>query len=659
VFWVNLAVTAYGPLDMEKISSGQWTQANLENAYAVLQAEVLQLRRQVQDLLASAAIAHKRERSAQERAAELAKANNALKQSTAHLAHADNLQTFLHQVLLEATQAISAVTGAVFVYDIATQTLQNVACVLHGEVVDIATDPRMEIWRSPIPANVTAAWQVLSQTQIIWFDNDAPHPDHWPFAMPWHQQMGHQTIGCVPLIAGNTVLGFLGFGFTEHRPLSDASVEQCWVLGQQIALAIQLARLAEASKQAAIMREREQAAQARAAELIRVNQVLQRSMDCLIHTAQLEEIAGLILLEIARLVNGVNCALFLYDQPFDAMRLYMVVDEDRIIRATEGSKIQGFEIFQQPVQIAQTMFTRNQKPLMFVIDQTSKTVCSGMILNWHREKGHQAALCFPLQLANQPWGFLGLSFHTIPTLSDETLELMQTLVHQLTLALYLNQIAEEKEKTAIAEERNRLAREIHDTLAQSFTSILIRLQIASLSLTAGDLEKTQAHIAYAGELARNGLVEARRSVYALRPSPLEAGNLATAVAEYLQCATDQAYVESHFDQMGELPTLPAYLEVELFRIAQEAITNACKHAKAKTIQVRLSIAPPQLQLSIQDNGCGFLLPKPTQSSGFGLVSMEERARCIGAELNITSQLKYGTLVLVMVDLANLPDTPKI
>ncbi|HIK13694.1 MAG TPA: GAF domain-containing protein [Leptolyngbyaceae cyanobacterium M33_DOE_097] len=644
---------------MEETSSGQHTQANLENAYALLQAEVLQLRRQVRDLQTSAAIAHERERAAQERAAELAKANTALKRSTAHLAHADSLKTFLHQVLIEATQAISAVTGAVFVYDVAAHTLQNAACVLHGEVVDVATDPRMEIWRSPIPANITAAWQVLSQKpQIIWFDNDEPHPDHWPFAMSWHEQMGHRTIACVPLIIGSTVLGFLGFGFTERRALSDASVEQCWVLAQHTALAIQLARLAEASKQTAIMREREQATQARAAELVRANRVLQRSMDCLIRTAQLEEFAGLILLEIAQLVDGVNCALFLYDQPADVMRLYMVVDEGCIIHPTESAQIQGFEIFQQPIRVAKTMFAHDQKPLIFVIDQTPKTVCSGTILDWHREQGHQAALCFPLQLAHQPWGFLGLAFQTVPTLSDETLELMQTLVHQLTLALYLDQISEEKEKTAIAEERNRLAREIHDTLAQSFTSILVRLQIASLSLTSDELAETQAHIDYASELARTGLIEARRSVYALRPSPLEAGNLATAVAEYLQCATEQVHITSHFDQVGELPALPAYLEVELFRIAQEAITNACKHANAKTLHVQIAIASSQLQLSIQDDGCGFLLPEPYQSSGFGLINMEERANRIDAKLKITSQLRHGTLVFVMVDLATLPSAPK-
>lgn len=127
------------------------------------------LARQVQQT----AFACEQEKAATQRAAELAKANDALKRSVAHLTTTDSLRSFLVAVLQESIQASGAVTAAVFVYNPAAHTLQNTAMVLHGEAIEIATDPRMEIWRSPVPAGTTDAWQIMSQRRrMFWVDND-------------------------------------------------------------------------------------------------------------------------------------------------------------------------------------------------------------------------------------------------------------------------------------------------------------------------------------------------------------------------------------------------------------------------------------------------------------------------------------------------------
>jgi two-component system, NarL family, sensor kinase len=203
-------------------------------------------------------------------------------------------------------------------------------------------------------------------------------------------------------------------------------------------------------------------------------------------------------------------------------------------------------------------------------------------------------------------------------------------------------------ESAISSERKRMAREIHDTLAQSFTSILMRLQTAELSLPK-DIDTARTNICHACEQARFGLAEARRSVYALRPQHLEDRNFQEALKKCLHSIVAATGIESEFCVVGLPITLPVNVEVELLRIAQEAITNACKHAASSQIMVQLFFMPQKARLLVQDNGSGFLLSESTATNGFGLISMQERTQKIGAKFSISSHLGQGTQVIVEVE----------
>lgn len=229
-------------------------------------------------------------------------------------------------------------------------------------------------------------------------------------------------------------------------------------------------------------------------------------------------------------------------------------------------------------------------------------------------------------------------------LCSEVLHLRQRerqLLEQLSFA-------REQEKAAISSERNRMYREIHDTLAQSFTSILTRLQTAELSLPK-DIEIARTNIRHACELACFGLAEARRLVYALRPQHLEGRSFPEALKTCLDSIVVPTGIESEFNVSGNPKILPANAEVELLRIAQEAITNACKHARASKILVQLVFMPRLVQLLVQDNGSGFLLSKSTATNGFGLVIMQERTQKIGAKFSISSLPGQGTQVIIEVE----------
>ncbi|NJL20590.1 MAG: PAS domain S-box protein [Leptolyngbyaceae cyanobacterium SM1_3_5] len=205
------------------------------------------------------------------------------------------------------------------------------------------------------------------------------------------------------------------------------------------------------------------------------------------------------------------------------------------------------------------------------------------------------------------------------------------------------------EAASIIEERNRMAREIHDTLAQAFTGILAQVGAAKQVLT-DDAEATEAHLDLIKELARTGLIEARRSVVALRPQLLEEGSLQSALHRLVAQLRTAALDTTLYDEIeGTAYALPAEVESNLLRIGQEALTNATKHANADEIRVKLIYDRDQVCLRVKDNGQGFGVGCISCSKGFGLLGMSERAERIGAQLTIKSQPGQGAEIIVTVD----------
>ena len=203
---------------------------------------------------------------------------------------------------------------------------------------------------------------------------------------------------------------------------------------------------------------------------------------------------------------------------------------------------------------------------------------------------------------------------------------------------------------AVTGERNRLAREIHDTLVQSFAGIVLHTEALGTSLGVNPLRSKRA-LSNIKKLARSGLDEARRSVQALRPKALDYGTLSQA----LERATEQlceAGLACNFKQRGIVLGLSAEVQNEFFRIAQEAMTNVQKHARAKSVWITLEFKINQLVLTIQDDGIGFANAKaPGNRCGYGMASMRERAERIGGALEIECTAGGGSLIRVRAPLA--------
>jgi signal transduction histidine kinase len=209
----------------------------------------------------------------------------------------------------------------------------------------------------------------------------------------------------------------------------------------------------------------------------------------------------------------------------------------------------------------------------------------------------------------------------------------------------------EAEFAAILTERNRVAREIHDTLAQGLAATSVQLRLAKKH-SANDAEQLTHHLDSAQQLVRDSLEEARNSIWNMRSQVLETGDLADALRGILTQMADGSELETGFDVTGRVRRFAPVIENNLLRVGQEAITNAMKHARAKQINVALDFGEKEFYLKVSDDGCGFDPAKPpTSNGGFGLVGMRERARQLSGELNIRSMNNSGTEVCLTVPLS--------
>ena len=195
-----------------------------------------------------------------------------------------------------------------------------------------------------------------------------------------------------------------------------------------------------------------------------------------------------------------------------------------------------------------------------------------------------------------------------------------------------------------------MARDIHDTLAQGFTGVIVQLGAAEDARLRGLSKEADQHLVHARDLAREGLKEARRSVQALRPLALEDDDLCDALDGLLVKMTAGTRLRSEFKLLGDPRPLPLEWEEHLLHIGREVLTNVLRHAQASRFSTQLTFAPGAVHLDLRDDGCGF--DPSARKDGFGLFGMRERVERIGGQMKIQSAPDRGTAVLITVPTAS-------
>jgi two-component system NarL family sensor kinase len=254
----------------------------------------------------------------------------------------------------------------------------------------------------------------------------------------------------------------------------------------------------------------------------------------------------------------------------------------------------------------------------------------------------------PLYAGEEKLGVLNVASPDWRELSPGDLRLLHTVGDMLSIAVERARLFGKSARLGALEERNRLAREIHDTLAQGLTAVALQLESADVMLETGTgPERVRQTVQQALSLTRANLEEARRSVLDLRAAPLEGRSLEAALAILAKKQASEAGFKVRFEAVGGNRPLLVRTEVGLYRIAQEALSNIVQHAQAAHVFLRLSITTTEVTMIIEDDGQGFD-PAEIAKNRYGLIGMNERVSLLGGQLHIESGPGAGTRLVVAV-----------
>ena len=447
--------------------------------------------------------------------------------------------------------------------------------------------------------------------------------------------IGTKTKAIVPIFVAGDFSGVVGFDNTrQRRAIDSAELAALENAAGVIGAALHRQRLIDDMR-----RERERAAEERVAELAKANAVIRGNLERLASEPDLHTFLGHVLLEATR--------------QFDAASGAVVVSKDSLQQWRIAAHVKDGQIEEPPYPISVPMngssfgdrFTQPTEPMYLDVDQQSEEFWPGM-LAFNRQEGYAGSVVYPLVFGSRNVGFLILRFRRNASDVRQS-ELLVALAQQATLAVQLTRLAYQAKEAAVLVERARIGQEIHDGLAQAFTGILMQLgaveEFPSCKKNTG-LALTHTRIR---DLAREGLAEARRSVMALRLDQTRRAGLEIALRQLAERSTVPGSVTCNFEGGGITTGLKPEHEHELLRIAQEAVSNAVRHARPNLIRITMADEATHWVLSVEDDGRGMeQRPEWYAREGFGLTSMRQRASAIGGEWQIESQPGAGTRVSV-------------
>jgi PAS domain S-box-containing protein len=395
--------------------------------------------------------------------------------------------------------------------------------------------------------------------------------------------------------------------------------------------------------------ERDRAEEAlRASEEVARGQVeaLTYSLDVLATAPAPDKFLGQMLSTIGRLLGAQSVILWLLDESNDSLVLRAWAEGTNFAKADPEHPFNKNPSSWKEDRGLRELFFSGAPVACEDIDRDPDI--SKELREYLKSGGTKKFLRIPTLVGGQVKGFIGIRHGDRPPYRPEEIELAQALAHQAMLAIQLNEFAEQSRQAAILEERNRMARDIHDTLAQGFTGVIVQLEAVEDAIAYCRRKEANEHLQRASELARRSLNEARRSVHALRPQALQGANFWEALKGLIRNTTAGIALHTTFNVRGKMRHLPLVWQENLLHIGQEALTNALKYAHPRNFETRLTFNMKELRLQLRDDGDGFKIKD--RHDGFGLAGMRERVEQMGGTLKISSARGKGTEVTVVLPL---------
>ena len=395
----------------------------------------------------------------------------------------------------------------------------------------------------------------------------------------------------------------------------------------------------------AIERDRAEQALRASEQLARSHvEVMMRSLDVLATEAAPEKFIGEMLRTIGQHLSAHRVLLWLRDQRDDSLRLHLIIENDQqVAHDPHHPFVRNPHAWRNSAFIQEMLFTKSPAVCDDIVHDSR---LDPEVREYLTKKGAKRFMTVPMFVAGEIRGFIGIQHRQQCAYRADQIELAQALAHHVMMATHGQDLIEQQREAAILKERTRMARDIHDTLAQGFTGVIVQMEAAEEALLEEDSEHAIGHVHRARELARESLREARRSVHALRPQALEKAPFTDALEAIIKNTTAGTALRTEFRINGKPRELAPLVEENLLHIGQEALTNSLKHAHATKFQAQLSFNPDAVYLELQDNGDGFNVDD-ANGGGFGLIGMKERAEQIGATVDVSSKPGAGTSIVAV------------
>lgn len=522
---------------------------------------------------------------------------------------------FADIVNLALTQMIELTgmrAGAVMLVDEERRALHAVA--------DYHLSPALKasLYQWPVPLGRYIPGIAAERCELLVVD-DAKNDER---ETPALRKEGIETHICIPLAFRGRALGVLGLLDDRPRSFSQVDLDLFTAVGEQLAVAIERTRL------------------------------LDRQTDLTERLQSLNEITRIAL-------SGAEIAE-MFEQVGDEVR--KLIDHDRLsimIRVPGEDKVRVFAASGPGDMPSLAPMPFSDLPAGEVIRTGHPFLRSDLVReavypfeSILRTLGHRSLLVVPLRAHDRIMGSLCFASYQSAHYGPRELEVSQDIADHLAIVVEHALAVEGLKETARLQERTRLAREIHDTLAQSLTGLVIQLEMSADLIDRDPIAARDALRRMQG-VARETLEEARRSVWDLRPAGLAPGMLTEAISREMVRTHEQG-LQTSLSTEGEQPaSMDTRSEVVLLRIAQEALTNVRRHAHAHNVAVKLTYGASGARLEVADDGIGF---DPTSTrgllspagGGFGLTGMQERARLAGGRMEIQTAPTMGTRVSVEI-----------
>ena len=599
-----------------------------------------------------AAVSLERETAAQRRATEMSKSNEELEVRNRLLSVVAEISTLLAQTgdFTENLRNALAMIGQegpfsrVLILEERQRTSPNSGSDHYVTVEWCAPGIETHIERDATIFSSEVAEQFLIKLrsgEAFWCPiEDVEYPMRTTF-----ERLGVKATGCAPLFVDAEYWGTISFDdCVRLDPWSSAQVDAFKVVAQAISNAIQTRRSAER-----LASERERSAKERAKELIEINSQLRDNLLTLSEGGDSQKTLKHILLSALQQLQASGACVFSFDEVLQTLQLTASADRDAGMHNP----------FQDQLGRCADPFPANSLPLWSRFIATREAVpvdvrnlAEAALLRagateWHLNHGRPIILAVPLVVANRILGYLSFTFgpsYTTMMISADQIRMAQSLASLAAMTIETDRLARRAQDAAIAEDRNRLAHELHDTLAGAFTGIFMQLQAAS-DLPDSKREQRQACLGRAEDLARNGLRQVREFVHTLTINGEERWKTVGVMRKIVSDATAGTEVDGTFSVQGTEQLLKASVSHALQRILQEAVGNAQRYANATKIEAALLFEEESVRLTISDDGAGFDVGSATDS-GFGIPGMRTRVTRLAGTFSLDSREGHGTTITV-------------